>query len=193
MVQIGEVLVSFDILEKKFCCDLTACKGACCIEGDYGAPLEEDEIEALRQEYGRITAYMKPDGIRSVEEQGLAVKDCDNEWGTPLIDGKECAFTIEENGSCWCAIEKAWAEGKSHFRKPVSCHLYPIRIARYVTFEALNYHQWDVCRGARLKGEEAGIPLYRFLKEALTARYGEAWYAELEIAAAEYAAGRLVE
>ena len=193
MIQIGEVLVSFDILEKKFCCDLAACKGACCVEGDYGAPLEEEEIEEIRREYDRITAYMKPEGIRSVEEQGLAVRDCDNEWGTPLIDGKECAFAIEENGSCWCAMEKAWTEGKSRFRKPLSCHLYPIRIARYVSFEALNYHKWSVCQGAVLKGREEGVPVYVFLKDALIARYGKEWYAELEIAAAEYEAGRLVE
>lgn len=193
MVQIGEVLVSFDIFEKKFCCDLDCCKGICCIEGDYGAPLSEGEIEKLRKNYVNVRSYMKPEGCEAVALQGFAVKDCDNEWTTPLIAGRECAFAIEEGGSCWCAVEKAWTEGKSDFRKPESCHLYPIRIACYAGFEALNYHKWKVCQGAVLRGEKEGIPLYRFLKEALIARYGEEWYEELEYAAAEYEAGRLVQ
>ena len=192
MVQIGNVLVSFDIFEKKFCCDLSQCKGICCIEGDYGAPLHKKEIRNIKENYEKIKTYMKPEGIAAIEQQGFAVKDCDGEWTTPLINGRECAFTIEADGCCWCAMEKAWTEGKSTFRKPVSCHLYPIRIARYVGFEALNYHKWSVCREARIKGEKEGIPVYRFLKEALISQYGEEWYKDLEYAAQEYEAGRLI-
>lgn len=193
MLQIGDVLVSFDIFEKKFACDLAVCKGICCVEGDYGAPLEEEEISRIAENYGAVKSYMTPEGKEAVERQGFAVKDCEGEWVTPLVNGRECAYAIEENGCCWCAIEKAWTERKSVFRKPVSCHLYPIRATRYPAFEALNYHKWKICSCARDNGFRLGIPLYRFLKEALIERYGEEWYAELEYAAREYEAGRLVQ
>lgn len=191
MIQIEDALISFDIFEKNFCCDLAVCKGKCCIEGDSGAPLEEDEPEKISREYEQIKAYMKPEGICAVEEQGWAVTDRDGDLVTPLIAGRECAYAIDENGACWCAIEKAWTEGKCSFRKPQSCHLYPIRISRYGDFEALNYNKWDVCACARIKGEQEGIPLYRFLKEALIARYGEEWYEQLEYAAKEIEEGRI--
>lgn len=193
MLQIGDVIVSFDILEKKFCCDLAVCKGACCVEGDAGAPLENGETERIEENYAAIRSYMKPEGIEAVLQQGFSVLDREDDRVTPLIGGRECAYAIEENGCCWCAIEKAWSEGKSTFRKPISCHLYPIRIARYAGFEALNYHKWKICTAARVKGYQEGIPLYRFLKEPLIARYGEEWYAQLEYAAKEHEAGRLVE
>lgn len=191
MIQIENTLVSFDIFEKKFCCDLTVCKGVCCIDGDSGAPLEKDEPRKLKQNYGSIKDFMKPEGILAVEKQGFAVIDKDGDLVTPLIEGCECAFAIEENGSCWCAVEKAWTQGKSDFRKPVSCHLYPIRITRYPEFEVLNYNKWEICQCARLKGEKEGIPLYRFLKEALVAHYSEEWYEQLEYAAQEIEAGRI--
>lgn len=191
MIQIENTLVSFDIFEKKFCCDLAECKGVCCIDGDSGAPLEKDEPRKLKENYESIKGFMKPEGIQAVEEQGFAVVDKDGDLVTPLIAGRECAFAIEENGSCWCAVEKAWTQGKSGFRKPLSCHLYPIRITRYPEFEALNYNKWEICQCARLKGEKVGIPLYRFLKEALIARYGEEWYEQLEYAAREIEAGRI--
>lgn len=191
MIQIENTLVSFDIFEKKFCCDLAECKGVCCIDGDSGAPLEKDEPRKLKENYESIKGFMKPEGIQAVEKQGFAVVDKDGDLVTPLIAGRECAFAIEENGSCWCAVEKAWIQGKSGFRKPLSCHLYPIRITRYPEFEALNYNKWEICQCARLKGEKVGIPLYRFLKEALIARYGEEWYEQLEYAAREIEAGRI--
>jgi len=191
MIQIENTLVSFDVFEKKFCCDLLQCKGICCIEGDSGAPLEKNEPRQIEENYEEIKSFMKPQGIRAVEEQGFAVTDKDGDLVTPLIQGRECAYAIEENGVCWCAVEKAWTQGKSAFRKPVSCRLYPIRITRYASFEALNYNKWEVCRCARLKGEREGIPLYRFLKEALVARYGEAWYEQLEYAAREIEAGNI--
>ncbi len=192
MLQIGEVIVSFDLLEKRFCCDLAVCKGICCIEGDYGAPLEEGEIEEIRKNFPSVRKYMTSEGIRAVASQGFAVKDCEGEWTTPLVHQRECAYAIQENGCCWCALEKAWTEKKSSFRKPESCHLYPVRITQYAGFEAVNYHKWKICTAARQRGEREGIPVYRFLKEPLIARYGEEWYEELEYAAGEYAAGRLI-
>lgn len=192
MLQIGDVMVSFDLLEKKFCCDLPVCKGICCIEGDYGAPLEEEEIDRIEENFEAVRKYMTATGIRAIKEQGFAVKDCEGEWVTPLVNGRECAYAIDEKGCCWCAIEKAWTENESAFRKPVSCHLYPVRVAHYDTFEALNYHKWKICSCARQKGFQEGIPLYRFLKEALVTRYGAAWYADLEYAAKEFEEGRLI-
>ncbi len=191
MIQIGDTLVSFDIFEKKFCCDLAQCKGICCVEGDSGAPLAEEETQKIKDNFEGIKVFMKPEGIRAVEEQGFSVIDQEGDLVTPLIAGRECAYAIEENGVCWCAIEKAWSVGKSDFRKPVSCHLYPIRITRYPEFEALNYNKWEVCRCARLKGEQENVPLYRFLKDSLIARYGEEWYEQLEYAAQEIEAGRI--
>ncbi len=191
MIQIEDALVSFDIFEEKFCCDLAQCKGVCCVEGDSGAPLEKDEPEKIEANYGSVKSYMKAEGIVAVEEQGYAVIDRDGDLVTPLIHDRECAYAIEENGACWCAIEKAWTEGKSSFRKPISCHLYPIRISKYEGFEALNYNRWDICACARKKGWEEGIPLYRFLKDALIERYGREWYEQLEYAAREIEAGNI--
>lgn len=191
MIQIEDTIVSFDIFEKKFCCDLQQCKGMCCVEGDSGAPLEEGEEKEIEKNYAGIREYMKPEGREAVEEQGYALIDGDGDLVTPLIAGRECAYAIASGGGCWCAIEKAWTEGKSDFRKPVSCHLYPIRINRYDGFEALNYNQWEICRCAREKGEREGIPLYVFLKGPLIRKYGEEWYQQLEYAAHEIEAGKI--
>lgn len=191
MIQIENTLVSFDIFEKKFCCDIQECKGQCCVEGDSGAPLEAGEQARIEANYDSFCAFMKPEGRKAVEEQGFAVVDGEGDLVTPLIGNRECAYSIEENGICWCAIEKAWTKGLSDFRKPVSCHLYPIRISHYAGFEALNYNKWNICRCARLRGEQEGMPLYRFLKEALIERYGEEWYAQLEIAAQEIQNGNI--
>lgn len=191
MIQIGDTIVSFDIFEKKFCCDLQVCKGACCIDGDSGAPLEDSEMEQIAENYEGIKPYMKPAGVAVVDEEGFGGKDLDGDLVTPLINGGECAYAIDENGSCWCAIEKAWSEGKSSFRKPISCHLYPVRIKKYPDFETVNYHKWKICRCAVTKGERETMPLYRFLKDALIARYGEEWYEQLEYAAKEIEEGRI--
>lgn len=191
MIQIENTLISFDIFEKKFCCDILQCKGACCIEGDSGAPLNEDEPAKIEENYEGIRHFMKQEGIETVRQQGFAVTDSDGDLGTPLIHGGECAYAIEEKGICWCAIEKAWTQGKSAFRKPISCHLYPIRITDYGDFEALNYHKWSICHCARVKGSKEGIPVYRFLRDALIERYGKEWYEQLEYAANEIEAGRI--
>lgn len=191
MIQIGDAIVSFDIFVKKFSCDLTHCKGICCVEGDSGAPLEKEEPDRIRANYEQIRSYMKPEGIAAVEEQGFSIIDCEGDLVTPLMQGEACAYAIEENGNYWCAIEKAWSEGKCDFRKPISCHLYPIRITKYDGFEALNYNRWEICRCACLKGEKEGMPLYRFLKQALIDKYGEEWYEQLEYAAREIELGHI--
>ena len=164
MIQIGDTIVSLDVIKKEFCCDLSVCKGICCVEGDAGAPLEEEEEKYIRENYENIKLYMKPEGIQAVEEQGWAVIDVEGDLGTPLIHGGECAYAIEENGSCWCAIEKAWTEGKSTFRKPISCHLYPVRITRYPSYQAVNYDEWKICAGAKNKGRKKRYSSLHFSK-----------------------------
>ena len=159
--------------------------------GDSGAPVEETEIEEIRANYAAFRAYMKPEGIAAVEEQGYTVIDIEGDVVTPLIGRRECAYAIDEAGSCWCAIEKAWFAGESTFRKPISCHLYPVRATRYQRHEAVNYDQWHVCASARARGEEQGVPVYVFLKEALIRKYGEAWYEQLCYVAEEVLTGRI--
>lgn len=186
MIQIDDKLISLEVLQEEFVCNLSACKGACCVEGDSGAPLEKKELAILAKEFPNFRSYLRPEGIKAVELQGTAVKDYDDEWVTPLRDGKECAYTIfDEDGTAKCGIETAWKDGKTSFRKPISCHLYPVRTKRYPTFEAVNYHRWQVCSDACSLGKELKVPVYKFLKDALTRKYGERWYATLEEAADE--------
>ncbi|MDX9770510.1 MAG: DUF3109 family protein [Tenuifilaceae bacterium] len=180
MIQIDDKLLSFDIFEKHFCCDLPKCLGACCVHGESGAPLEMDEIDSLKAEIEKIKPFLKPSGLKEIEKQGVTIRDLDGDMVTPLISNAECAYSIEENGITFCAIEKAWLEGKVKFRKPISCHLYPIRVKKYPTFTALNYDQWSICQPARELGEKEGIPVFRFLKGAITRAYGEEFYAEME-------------
>lgn len=186
MIQIDDVLVSFDVFRERFCCQVDACKGECCIEGDAGAPLEEDEVEELEKALPVIWGDLSPEARAVIERQGVCYRDSDGDLVTSIVNGKDCVFTCyNEQGYCLCAIEKAYREGRLDFYKPISCHLYPIRVARYPQFTALNYHRWTVCKAAVLLGEQKDIPVYRFLKEPLIRRFGEAWYAELEIAAKE--------
>ncbi|MBQ2703269.1 MAG: DUF3109 family protein, partial [Alistipes sp.] len=148
MIDIEGKIVSTDLLTECFCCNIAQCKGACCIEGDAGAPLEIDEVDILEEEYENYKPYMTPEGIRAVEEQGFMVVDTDGDYTTPLINGGECAFTCyDENGVALCAIDKAYREGKCSFQKPISCHLYPIRVVNFRNGgEGLNYHRWHICK-----------------------------------------------
>jgi hypothetical protein len=186
MIEIGNTIVSFDVVEKNFICDTSICKGACCIHGDSGAPLEADEAKLLEKLFPEIVQYMQPGGIKSVEKLGVAVVDSDGDLVTPLIDGKECAFTYFDDGIAKCAIEKAWMGKNIDFRKPISCWLYPIRVTKYTGFEAVNYHLWEICKCAIAKGNLLKIPIYVFLKEPLEFKFGKEWYNELKIAAAQY-------
>jgi hypothetical protein len=186
MIQIDDQVISLEVLREEFVCNLGACKGACCVEGDSGAPLENKELKILAKEFPNIRPYLRKEGIDAIERQGTSVKDSDDEWVTPLRDGKECAYTIfDEKGTAMCGIETAWKDGKTTFRKPISCHLYPIRTKRYPTFEAVNYSRWNICSDACTLGKELKVPVYKFLKEALIRKYGGAWYDALEKVAAE--------
>lgn len=190
MLIIQDILVSDDVVEKKFLCNLNACKGACCVAGDSGAPLESDEIVILTQIYEDVKPYLTEEGKAAIEEQGLSVYyDEPKEYGTPLIDGAACAFvTFDRKGTALCGIEQAYIDGKIEFKKPISCHLYPIRIEenKVSNFEALNYDKWDICNAACKLGEEKQLPVYKFLKEAIIRKYGEDFYEELDAGAEHF-------
>ncbi|RXQ87771.1 DUF3109 family protein [Ancylomarina salipaludis] len=183
MLQIGNAIVSLDVIEKKFICDFGKCKGACCVEGDSGAPLEEDEKAILDEIYPVIKEYLTEKGIEEIEKQGTSVVDADGDLVTPIINDKECVYTVFENGLALCGIEKAFLDGKISYRKPISCSLYPIRIQKYPEFDAVNYNKWNICAPARELGFKMGTPVYKFLKDPLIRKYGEDWYKELEYAA----------
>lgn len=181
MIKVGDILVSDDIKEVEFVCNLEKCKGACCVEGDLGAPLEESELEIMKSIQKEVRPYITKEGTRSIEAQGPYILDEDGDYSTPTIDGKECAYALyDKQGILKCGIEQAYLDGKIGFRKPISCHLYPIRITKNKKgFEAVNYHKWNICSAACELGKSLGIPLYKFLKEPLIRKYGVKWYDEL--------------
>ncbi len=179
MICLDNTVLSDEIRSVFFCCDLSKCKGACCIEGDAGAPLEEEEISQLEDHIDSIKPYMIPEGIREVEELGVFDYDAEGNFVTPLINGRECAFVFFSCGIARCSIEQAYKEKKIPFQKPLSCHLYPIRIRKTTVNELLNYHKWPICQKALIKGYEERIPLYRFLEDALIRKYGRKWYNQL--------------
>lgn len=184
MFQLGETLVSEEILEESFVCDLQACKGACCVAGSSGAPLEPEETRVLRKLFPAVRPFLRPEGIRAIEAQGAFVKGEDGEWETPLVAGEECAYVVFEGGVAQCGIEKAYNAGAVSWRKPVSCHLYPVRIREYTRVTAVNYHQWHICDPACSLGKALKVPIYKFVREALVRKFGLAWYEELEAVAA---------
>ena len=186
MLKIDHTIISLDLLEQKFVCDITKCKGACCLYGDSGAPLEEGEGEKIEKNFQKIKPFLRKEGILAIEAQGTFIKDGDGDLVTPLINGKECAYTFMEDGIYRCGIEKAWLQNKITFRKPVSCHLFPVRRKKYPEFEAVNYERWAICQPARVLGNRKNIPVYKFLKEALVRVYGKKWYRKLEKAASEW-------
>ncbi|MFP4047902.1 MAG: DUF3109 family protein [Bacteroidales bacterium] len=186
MVLIGEALVSLDVFEQRFICDIQQCKGNCCVEGVAGAPVEDTEGILLESILEKVKPYMRKEGLKAVKKHGAVVKDNDGDMVTPLVRGEECAYAVFEDGIAKCAIENAYFDGKINFRKPISCHLYPIRISDVGGLEALNYHEWEICRAAVNKGNIEGVPVYKFLKEALVRRYGKKWYKELEETANAY-------
>lgn len=179
MLIIDDIMVSDDLYLVKFVCPVEKCLGACCVEGDAGAPLEEEEISQLEDYLVEIMNLMIPEGIEAVNESGVFDYDIDGSYVTPLIRGGDCAFINFTDGIAWCAIEKAYEEGKIPFRKPISCHLYPVRLTQIGDSEAVNYHKWQICNVAVEKGTSEGIPLYVFLKDPLIRRYGEGWYEKL--------------
>lgn len=180
MIVLQNTVISDDIREKFFVCNLERCKGACCVEGDLGAPLEGDELSILEQNYDKIKPYLSGAGKQAIEEQGLYVIDFEGDYSTPTIENRECAFAIyDDNKTLKCGIEQAYLDGLIDWKKPISCHLYPIRITKYDDFEALNYDRWHICNPACSFGEDVGVRIYQFLKEPLIRKYGQAWYSEL--------------
>ena len=180
MIKVGEVLVSEDIKDKEFVCNLEKCKGACCVEGDFGAPLDESELAILEEIYPIVKPYLSKAGIAVIEKQGTHTTDDDGELVTPVIDGRECVYAIyDKKGILKCGIEQAYNDGKVRWKKPISCHLYPIRVTSKKSFEALNYHKWHICSPACSLGKELQVPVYKFLKDPLIRKYGVEWYNEL--------------
>ena len=189
MLQIGDRVVSLELLEEKFICDLEKCQGYCCVDGESGAPLDAGEKELIEISYPRFKSYLRKESQESIEKQGFAVTDSDGDLVTPLLNGEECVYAIFENGIAKCGIEKAYFEKKISFRKPISCHLYPIRLKNlYDKVEAVNYHRWGVCDPARELGCKKNVRVYEFLKDALIRKYGEDWYNELNDVATAYIA-----
>lgn len=184
MVIIDDVLVSDDVLSKAFVCNLNACKGACCEEGDWGAPLETDEISQIENVLDAVKPYMSQTGLQVLEKQGFAEKDPSGDWVTTTYKGGACVFaTKSQNGQWQCALENAYQDGATTFKKPISCHLYPIRVSKQKHHEALNYDKWDICSPACSLGEALKVPVYTFLKEPLIRKYGETWYKALHYSA----------
>jgi len=186
MFQLGKTIVSEDIINKDFVCNLSACKGQCCIDGDAGAPLDKEEALILEAIYPTIKSYLRPEGIKAIEAQGAYVLTDLGELETPLINGADCAYVIFDNKkTALCAIEEAYNQGEIDWKKPVSCHLYPVRVKKYSEFSAVNYHKWPICNDACVLGNEIKVPVYKFVKEALIRKFGQPWYDELEIRAEE--------
>ncbi|MCK7589258.1 DUF3109 family protein [Subsaxibacter sp. CAU 1640] len=187
MFQLGKTIISEDIIKKDFVCNLSACKGACCVDGDAGAPLELEETKILEAIYPKVKPFLRKEGIAAIEAQGTFTT---NDWGeheTTLIDGADCAYVIfDKKGTALCGIEEAYNQGAVDWKKPVSCHLYPIRVKDYTEFSAVNYHKWEICDDACTLGIELQVPVYKFVKQALIRKFGEDWYMELEKVAEKF-------
>lgn len=181
MFQLDKTIVSEEILEKEFVCNLNACKGACCVDGDAGAPLEKEELVILEEILPVLKSYLRKEGLQAIEAQGLYTTNEQGEHETTLVNGADCAYVIyDEKNVAMCGIEEAYNQGEIAFKKPISCHLYPVRIKQYSEFAAVNYDKWEICDDACSLGQELGVPVYKFVKQALIRKFGKEWYSELE-------------
>lgn len=181
MIVIDDKYISDDVVEKNFVCNLNACKGACCVAGDCGAPLEDWEVKKLEDIFPKIKPYLREEGLKEIEQTGYHTIDDEHGTVTPIVNKGICAYaSIDELGHVGCAIEKAYYDGVVDYKKPVSCHLYPIRITKYESFEAVNYDRWDICKPACKNGNKLQVPVYRFLKEAIIRKYGTEFYEVLD-------------
>lgn len=186
MIQIDDTLISKEIISEEFVCNISRCKGQCCVSGSAGAPLEKDEIKILEKLYSKISPFLSTKGRIAIQEQGNYVIGADGDLETPLIENKECAYTVfDKNGNAQCGIEKAYNRGAIDWKKPISCHLYPIRVKNYPTFTAVNYHEWSVCDSACSLGAELKVPVYKFVKKALIRKFGKKWFKKLSLFAKE--------
>ncbi len=187
MLQINDKVIGLSLLNERFVCDLESCRGACCVKGDAGAPLLEEELPVLEDSYPVIRPYLRPEAVDAIDLQGKHVRDPDDDEAvTPLLNERECVYAVFEGGIARCAIEKAWSDGKISFRKPVSCHLYPIRVKEYDSFTAVNYDRWPICKPAIRNGQKLNIPVFVFCRESVIRRFGKDFYRELEIAAESF-------
>lgn len=187
MLEIQDTLVSLDLIERYFCCDLDTCLGACCIEGDAGAPITPDEDDRIREILPHIMDDLLPAARERIKNEGISYIDEEGDLVTQIVDGRNCVFTCyDKGGKCMCAIERAYRQGLIPFRKPISCYLYPVRLDSYPTFTAVNIHRWKICKCAEVLGRKLGLRAYQFLKEPLTERFGKEWYDELCLAAEAY-------
>ena len=187
MLQIRDTLVSLDLVERYFCCDLDACLGACCIEGDAGAPVTEEESRCIEEVVDSVRGDLLPRAVEMIDREGVSYVDCEGDLVTQIVDGRDCVFTCyAPGGKCLCALERAYREGRIDMVKPISCRLYPVRLKEYDGFTAVNLHRWKICRPAEVLGRKLGLRAYQFLKEPLIARFGESWYEELKFTAEEY-------
>lgn len=190
MIEIGKTIVSLDVLESKFCCNLDQCKGACCVDGDSGAPITEEEAALIEELYPDFKEYLSEENRSEVARQGYSVIDQDGDLVTPIIGNNECVYTFQdEKGITFCAIERAWIDKKIGFRKPVSCHLFPIRITEYKRFDGVNYEKLKICKPGRICGKSSGLPLWKYLEVPLVRKYGEEWYQELKLVAENLPSG----
>lgn len=181
MIEIDNTLVSDDLLDQEFVCNLSACKGACCVEGDSGAPLEDEECSILEEVYDAVKPYMTPEGIKEVEQQGNFVLDSDGDLSTPLVNNSQCAYVYkDEAGITKCAVEKAFLQNEINFRKPISCYLFPVRLKQYSTFTAVNVQIIDICGDACELGKKLKVPVYKFLEQPLIQKFGQDWYNALK-------------
>jgi len=185
MIRIGNTIFSFDILEKKFMCDLPDCHGSCCRYGDSGAPLLDDEVRILEEIWPSVRKYLRPEGVKAIDTQGTSITDRENDRVTPLINDQECAYAIMNGPTYMCGIELAWSEKTISFQKPLSCHLFPVRMKKFSGFTAVNYEEIEICSPARDLGNSEGKYVYEFLKIPLMRALGEETYNELCIAARE--------
>jgi len=196
VILIQDTIVSLEILEKEFCCDIDHCKGCCCIEGDAGAPVTEEEVRLLNAMLPELLPQMTKEAREVVEKQGIAYNDPSGERVLSIVNDKDCIFArTDHNGWCYCLIERRLDESRkskvesqkqSDFKKPISCHLYPIRLTKVGNLTGLEYHRWDICHSSRQLGHKLHLPLYRFLKEPLIRRFGQEWYDELCLTAEEW-------
>ena len=186
MIEIKDTVVTLDLFREQFCCDLGACKGACCIEGDAGAPVKLEEVAQLEEAAEIVWDELSPKAQEVIKAQGVVYTDQDGDIVTSIVDSKDCVFTCyDDKGCCYCAIDKAFREGRCKFQKPISCHLYPIRLSRMGSYTAVNYHRWDVCKAATLLGKKLNLPVYKFLKEPLIKAFGQEWWDECDVVAGE--------
>ena len=184
MISIDDTLISDELIQTRFVCDLKACKGACCVEGDSGAPLEEEELGILDDIYHEVKPYMVEEGIAEVEKQGRYIVDADGDFVTPLVNNRQCVYVYyDEHGVTKCAIEKAYLDGKIPYKKPISCHLFPVRLTKYSSFTAVNIQSLEICKAAFTCGNKLQVPVYRFLKEPLIRKFGNDWYEALDAVA----------